>query len=60
MTNTNLLLSIIKNIETGSYDDAHDDAYCLPTKVGRKIQLAIQTNRDKDALLIARLAIGNI
>ena len=60
MNNTNLLMNIIESLKSGDYDDAHDDAYYLPTKTGRKIQLAIQTGRYSDALTIADLALGNI
>ena len=60
MSNTQILLSIIDSVKQGDFDAAHDDAYYLPTKVGRKIQLAIQTGRTSDALCIADRALGNI
>jgi len=59
MNNTNLLISIIQDIKHKNYDAAHDDASFLPTKISRKIQLAIQTGRYSDALTIADRALGN-
>ena len=60
MTNTDLLLNIIENIDSGNFDDAHDDAFDLPNKPGRKIQLAIQTDRISEARCIANMSLGRI
>ena len=56
---TNKLLSIIKSIKAGNYDAAHDDAALLQNcRLGRDIQLAIQTDHDERALTLAETAFG--